>query len=264
MTTNTRRDFLAAGSALSAGALVFGLRPLLAHGEHDAPGIARFDDAKALMKKHRLYGVAIAIPKGKDARKKLGARIEGFLERSAASLRPLLLEAVYVAVPAKDLPLEASENTVLLDPDAARVAGAKLNYANLARLADGLRLLLHDDHRRARRINASRTPRIKADVAALKKAFGPAYARLLQDWRRAAPTFLERYDNTKNPDEKSRIRSLVSSIWSTLIDEKDDRIGLPFGVEWKTKRWPLPEPCPPCGMARPRPPSRKFIGFLAK
>lgn len=256
--TTSRRTFL---KQSAGGALVLGLPQLLS----GSCGLGRgpWEEALARMKENGLHGVAIAIPDDAPGRKKLGKALEVFVTFPLhKALRTLALEAVYVCVDGKKLTLGDAENVALLDPTGKQRAAARIDWSTPENIARGLRGLLNDADRRAARVDAASTKAIRDDVAELAEAnYVPAWQRLHASWRRAMPLVLATLDDPKATRlHKERLSQFTNSIAHAVKLDKNPT--LPFGVSWKiTKKGFEPEPCPPCGMALPRPPVRKFLRF---
>lgn len=262
MKSSTRRRFL---KQATGGALILGL-PQLVSGVPVTTRATSLEKARARMAAHGLHGVAIAIPERAAPKKQVGRALEAFVTwPMAEALRLVGLEAVYVCAPRKDLPIGKDENVVLLDPKGKRVAGVNMSFAGTPEMARGFKALLNDDGRRKKRVDAAATPELRKAVAAIgdlpEGRYWDARTTIWNDRRRAMPLVIAALDDPRTTKvHEQRLMNIVHSAWSML--EMESPPTLPYGLEWKvTRKAIIPEPCPPCGMARPQPPARKFLRF---
>jgi hypothetical protein len=256
----SRRAFL---GTTAAGALVLGF-PWLASGEDAKP--EAWTQALEAMKKRKCPGVAIVVPEGADDRKKLGAALERIAKASNAwdampALAPLLLEAVWVCVPAKTVEAKDGETVVLVDSEGKRVAGAKIDLSDDAKVEKDLADLLHGEERLAKRAKEQRTKEVEAALAKVAgNDDGTGIQYLAQHLDAAIAAIIEAIDAAKGGKSAAPLKQLLASEYARRVE---DAKSFPYGVEFKVE-WNQPAPCPPCGEARPSVTARKFLDFLTK
>lgn len=273
----TRREVL--GRALAAGlgsGLIFGLPSLLRAGDNDRgrrapdPKDKGWPDALAYMKQHGLDGLAIVVPEDAAAQAALGERLSALLplvngHGKLGAMALAQLEVVWGCAKAKAVGAKPGETVVLLDPKGKRIAGAKIDFAGEQKKVEAALLELIAGSKGERQ--AARVKRVLADPK-LKEAYdaytgdpkkNDAFMVLYNAVDRAAPLFVA---GARNLDAKVKARFL-SVLNERYFQRQQRKSGFPHGVEWKLEV-DQPEPCPPCGMARPTVAGREFLRFFTR
>lgn len=276
-----RRRLLKLGAALSGG-LIFGLGGL-SLAQDDPKAQARAEEAAwkaalAAMKRSAANGVAIVVPAVDDvagravlaeALKDLIPLVKepgGFSQRDLAPMCSYLLEAVWVCASAQRAQAQPGETLVLLDPRGKRVAGAKVDLLRPKDVEAALEKLLRGGDRLEKRAKRARQHEATAKLVEelLGEAQQPrwnAYQKLINDdavFLRVAPALLQALESASGEQLKTLREVFGSRFWR----QQQRARGFPYGIEWKIESFE-PEPCPPCGMARPTMSGRTFLRFFA-
>ena len=276
-----RRRLLKLGAALSGG-LIFGFGGLTL-GQDDPKAQARAEEAAwkaalAALKRSAANGVAVIVSAADDVagRAVLAEALEdlipliqspgGFSQRDLAPMCSYLLEAVWVCASAQRAQAKPGETLVLLDPQGKRIAGAKVALDEPKEVEAALEKLLRGGERLKQR--AKRARQDKATAALVKRLLGKeqqprwdAHQKLVSDdeaFLRAAPALLEAMESASG----EQLNTLREVFGSRFWQQQQRTRGFPYGVEWKIDA-NEPEPCPPCGMARPTMSGRTFLRFFA-
>ncbi len=258
----TRRE------VLGASVLLLGFPWSVLGGDDDE---TPWSKARALMKKHGRPGLAIPIPKDEKARKKLGRALEKIMgSLPGFDLGALLIEAVWVCVPAGTVDTNEDENAVLVDADGKRVAGTTLDFDDRAAFVRAARKLIEGEGRLEKRAKTARTDDFKAALAELAKekkkkddeepgdgqaATPPKMAGLVDE---SIAAIVHEVRTTDDETLKKRLQTVVEGALTARFGATDT---LPYGVSWET---PQGDACPGCGMAVMVVRSRTFVKFLTK
>lgn len=276
-----RRRLLKLGAAVTGG-LIFGFGGL-SLAQEDPKALAAAEEAawkaaSAAMKRSAANGVAVIVPGADDvagravlaeALKDLIPLVESpgaFSQRDLAPMCSYLLEAVWVCASAQRAQAKPGETLVLLDPQGKRIAGAKVDLLKPKEVEAALEKLLRGGERLKER--AKRARQDEATAALVKSLLGKeqqprrdAYQKLISDdeaFLRAAPALLEAMESASG----KQLDLLREVFGSRYWNQQQRTRGFPYGVEWKIEATE-PEPCPPCGMARPTMSGRTFLRFFA-
>lgn len=266
-----RRDLLTLAAA-GAGALVLGLDRLALADDGWEQGA--WDAALRAMRAGGQHGVAVVLPAGAEARAALAARLAELIplvkEDDEAPLPPAgawFVECVWLLAAPARVEARPGETLVLLAPDGKRVAGAAVPLDDPAAFARGVEALVAGEGRLAARAGAATDEVKKAIEAYLSFGEGGDVQRsndarvwLLDHLDRAGSAVVHRLRTTKDDADRDALAQLLQ--WGLLRRARQET-GLPFGIKWKVLRTD-PEPCPPCGMARPTVDGRKFLEFWGK
>jgi hypothetical protein len=260
-----RREFLKVAGA----GLILGAGGLAAWADDRALSKA-WKSALAEMKQQRAHGVAIVLPTDPKARAVLAKQLAKIVpimkgHGSAPEQAIYLLQAVWVVVEAKTVGAKPGETLVLLDSRGKRLEGAKVDLGQSKTFLTGARLLLHGKEGKRLRQRADLAmadPEIKA---AIKGALAPKlvydhYHVLRRRFVAAAPAIALELAAAKNPEVRAWHQRLLGELYWARQRQQSS---FPFGVEWKITMFE-PEPCPPCGMARPSLSGKAFVRFLTK
>lgn len=259
----SRRDLL---TLAAAGALVLGLDQLTL--AEDGWELGAWSAALATMRIQKRHGVVVVLPPDAAGRKRiaeqLGERIPIADERRPLDpVAPWFLDLVWVLAAGERVQAQPGETLVLVDPQGKRVAGAAVPLGDARGFAEGLEALLAGEGRLDARADAA-SPEVKKHVANVQR-----------DWPDGDGTGVE--SRLWFQEHLDQVGSAVLRAWRTTpAGSGKDRLGellreacaarcgsdtgLPFGVKWKLERT-IPEPCPPCGMARATLDGRKFLEF---
>lgn len=263
-----RRDLL---TLAAAGALVLGL-DRLALADDDGWEQPAWDAALRSMQATKRHGVIVIVPPDAAGRRKVAealARRIPIVQGFGGGLDPLgpwFVECVWVCASAQRAQAQPGETLVLVDPKGKRVAGAAVSLDDAGAFARGVEALLTGEGRldgRAKAASAEVKRRV-ADLQTAKDHDEPEAAANARQWlfahiEEAASALVQAW-RAAGPEAKRQLESLLQHGCAARAGASE---GLPFGIRWKVARTE-PEPCPPCGMARPTVDGRTFLEFWGK
>ncbi|MCE9634460.1 MAG: hypothetical protein K8T90_02040 [Planctomycetes bacterium] len=282
--TPANRDVVvrvSAATALAAG-LVLGFSLLAspvpdaraddaAAGETAEQVPACLTQALAEMKRTGAPGIAIVVPAERKDRSALRDSVAALLAEPCYEVQELLVEAVWVCAPAKQVGAKPGETAVLLDAEGRRVAGAVIDFSSQVKFVEGIGPLLHGEKRLEERAKAVRTKEVKADLEKLlgkdDDARSAAAARLTEAFPTVRAAVIQARIDATDDDAAKRLRQIVSLAWYRVTVAAADRpmSALPFGASWSyAPREARADPCPPCGMARVTETTRVVLVLLTK
>lgn len=273
-----RRSVLLRGALglTGVGSLVFGWTLLRRRGPHGK----RLPDeqiglraALRAMKERQQDGIAIVVPeRGADLLAEQldrliplsypGAGVRGpAADPEQAAVGNVLLEAVWVCVPASRADARPGETAVLLDPEGRRVAGGVVDFSGPLPFVSTARALLDTGGRRAARVKAMKSAGAEGLLARMASGEdrGASRAELQAHFAEWLPALLDDLATAGETDAAREIRWRLATLY---MERVQSGVGLPYGLAWETLVH-VPPDCPPCGMARPYVEGRRFIDFLS-